>query len=147
MRIHLATSVALTFLLVVVGCAFIPFSGGKLDGTVTPIPDTWANIAAVDIIQIETSPSEPYSVKLWVTIMDNVPYIHAGDNLATWVEHLQVNPELLLENDGALYELKAERVTSSDEFKRLGVIYNTKYVNYPRNPNIDEAYLFRLLPR
>ena len=138
---------ALTFCLLISGCAFIPFSGGKLDGTITPIPDSWSGIAAVDIIQIETNPSEPYSVKLWITVMDNVPYIHAGANLATWVEHLQVNSELRLENAGKLYELKAERVTSAEEFKRLGEIYNAKYGNYPRNPNIKEAYLFRLLPR
>jgi len=147
MRTYLSNCIALTFCLVISGCAFIPFSGGKLDGTITPIPDSWSNIADVDIIQIETNPSEPYSVKLWITVMDNVPYIHAGANLATWVEHLQINPELRLENDGKLHELRAERVTSADEFKRLSAIYNAKYGNYPRNPNIDEAYLFRLLPR
>ena len=147
MRNLLVTWISLTFCLVIVGCAYIPFSGGKLDSIVTPVPETWSNITSVDIIQIETNPSEAYSVKLWVTVMDNMPYIHAGDTLSTWVEHQQLNPELMLENDGKLYELMAERVTSADEFKRLGKIYNAKYGNYPRNPNIDEAYLFRLLPR
>jgi hypothetical protein len=129
------------------GCAYIPFAGGELEGTVTPVPNNWSNLAAVDIIQIETNPSQPYSVKLWVTVMDNIPYIHAGENLATWVENLQLDPELRLENEGKIYELKAERVTSADEFKRLGEIYHTKHGNYPRNPNIQEVYLYRLLPR
>jgi len=147
MRKHLFSSIFFVCCLLVTGCAYIPFSGGELEGTVTPIPDDWSNIADVDIIQIETNPSDPYSVKLWVTVMDNVPYLHAGANLATWVEHLQLNPELRLKHDEKIYELKAERVTSADEFKRLGEIYNEKYGNYPRVPDIKEVYLYRLLPR
>jgi len=147
MRNYLPINICIFCSLLIAGCAFIPFSGGKLEGAITPIPSEWSNITGVDIIQIETNPSDPYSVKLWITVMDNVPYIHAGTNLSTWVEHLQVNPELLLENDGKLYKLKTERVTSADEFKRLGEVYKTKYGNYPRNLNIQEVYLYRLLPR
>tara|TARA_R110002110_G_scaffold405258_1_gene624289 strand:- start:44 stop:451 length:408 start_codon:yes stop_codon:yes gene_type:complete len=125
----------------------LPFSSGALEGTVTPVPETWADIVDADVIQIETQPADPYSVNLWITVMGNVPYIHAGANRATWVEHLEENPQLLLGHEGALYELEAERVTSSAELDRLSEVYKAKYGNYPRNMNIDEIYLYRLLPR
>lgn len=125
----------------------LPFSGGKLEGALTPIPDAWVAVTDADVIQIETNPQAPYSVNLWVTVMDNVPYIHAGANRATWVEHLEENPELLLGHEGFLYEVEAQRVTSQEELERLSEPYKAKYGNYPRNMNIDEIYLYRLLPR
>lgn len=129
------------------GCDFIPFSGGKLDGDIKPIPDGWPEVTEADVIEIETNPNEPYSVKLWVIVMDDKPYIHAGANRATWVEHLESNPELILGHEGSLYELAAVRVTNDAEFKALREIYKDKYGNYPRNSNIGEIYLYRLEPR
>ena len=129
------------------GCDFIPFSGGKLEGVVKPIPMGWPEVTGADVIEIETNPTDPYSVKLWVIVMNNVPYIHAGANRATWVEHLEVNPDLILGHDGSLFELTAKRVTDDAEFKALREIYKEKYGNYPRNSNIGEIYLYRLEPR
>ncbi len=133
--------------LVLAGCDFIPFAGGKLPGEVKAIPDGWPAVTSAEVIEIETNPSEPYSVKLWVIVMNNHPYIHAGANRATWVEHLEQNPELILGHNGSLYELKAERVMDMNEFTELSEIYKDKYGNYPRNSNLNEIYLYRLEPR
>ena len=52
------------------GCGYIPFSSGELNGEVTPVPQTWSNVASADIIQFETRPADPYSVNLWVLGME-----------------------------------------------------------------------------
>ena len=50
--------------------------------------------------------------------MDDKPYIHAGANRATWVEHLESNPELILGHAISLCPA-AVRVTNDAEFKAL----------------------------
>lgn len=129
------------------GCDLIPFSGGALSGTPTEPPMDWTEAASPDVIELETNPENPYSVKLW--IIGNGPdlYVHAGANRATWVEHIEADANVRLLIEGALYELKAERVASAEEFAAFAEVYEAKYGNRPRNENVDEAYLFRLLPR
>lgn len=145
---HLLRLAALTLALMLnQACDYIPISGGKLEGTVTPPEVGWPGVAEASIIQIETNPTEPYSVKLWVALLDGNLYIHAGKNRATWVEHLEQNPELKLEHDGKLFELIATRVTSQEEFNQFAAVWESKYGNLPRNMNIAEVYAYRLEPR
>lgn len=129
------------------GCEYIPFSGGKLEGQIEVPQPGWPEITEAEIIQIQTNPSEPYSVKLWVAVVNGKPYIHAGKNLATWVEHLEKNPELLLGFNHKLYELQAFRVTSQEEFNQFASVWEAKYGNPPRNLDITEVYAYRLEPR
>ena len=46
--------------------------------------------------------------------------------------------------DEAVYELEAQRVATQDEFDRFSDAYDRKYGVRPRNPDVGEAYLFRL---
>jgi hypothetical protein len=125
----------------------IPFSGGKLEGRLTPAPEEWTGVAQAEVIQLETLPSDPYSVKLWIIGMGKLLYVHAGANRATWVENIEVNPEVRLLIDGLLYELRASRVEDAAEFEAFSDAYEVKYGNRPRNENVNEAYLFRLESR
>lgn len=129
------------------GCNYIPISGGKLDGELTEPPGDWTDVASAKIIRLETNPQDPYSVKLWILGVGADLYVHAGATRTTWVEHIEVDPNVRLLIGEKLYELRAERVTSQDEFDAMALPYKAKYGNAPRNPNIDEAYLFKLLPR
>lgn len=71
------------FLLALGSCADIrPLAGGQLKGTLRPAPTQWQSPDDVDIIQLETNPSEPYSVKLWVIELEGSLYVHAGANRA-----------------------------------------------------------------
>lgn len=137
----------LTAALLLSACDMIPFSSGALQGEVTPIPADWTPVASADVIQLETNPAEPYSVKLWIIGDGTDLYVHAGANRATWVEHMEADPHVRLLIDEALYELRAERVSSQAEFDAFSDLYEVKYGNRPRNQNVAEAYLFRLLPR
>ncbi|OUX42268.1 MAG: hypothetical protein CBE21_04235, partial [Proteobacteria bacterium TMED261] len=62
------------------GCSYLPFSGGKLSGKIAPYPESWETIVERPIVQLETNPSDPYSVNLWVVDIENRPYVYAGDN-------------------------------------------------------------------
>jgi len=128
------------------GCGYVPLAGGELDGTVKPVPADWSLLAETSIVQIETRPSEPYSVNLWAVGMGPVVYLHAGANRASWVEHLEADPRLRMRVDGDLYELRAVRVVSQEEFDRFADAYEAKYGLRPRNENVAEVYLLRLEP-
>ena len=144
---HVRT-LTITTLLLLAGCSdHIPFSGGELEGALSPAPNDWSDVAQADIVQLETQPDDPYSVKLWVIGMGPVLYVHAGANRATWVEHIEANPDVRLLIGESLYELRASRVEDGEEFKTFSDAYEIKYGNRPRNEDVSEAYLFRLEPR
>lgn len=134
-------------LCLLLGCDYLPFSAGKLDGTLTDVPSDWSEAAQADIIELETQPADPYSVKLWVIGLGPALYVHAGDNRATWVEHIEANPNVRLRIEENIYELRALRVSDPGEFNIFSAAYERKYGNRPRNENVAEAYLFRLESR
>lgn len=130
--------------LIISGCGYIPFSGGKLDGTPSPNPADWTEVAAADVIELETNPTDPYSVKLWIVGMGPRLYVHAGANRTTWVEHIEVEPKVRVLIEGKLYDLRAIQVHDQAEFAAFAAAYESKYGNRPRNENIAEIYLYRL---
>jgi len=145
MRYLALTLITLTMLS---ACAdLIPFPSGQLEGTLTVVPADWSELKQNEIIQFESNPSEPYSVNLWIIGMGDVAYVHAGTNRATWVEHIEVDPNVRLKVGNNIYELKAVRVETQEEFDALSDVYEVKYGNRPRNENVDEAYLFKLVKR
>ncbi len=136
-------AVALAVLLPL-GCSYIPFSGGELEGTLEPVPEDWGVLADASVIEIETRPSESYSVKLWAVAKGPVVYLHAGANRAEWVAHLEADPRVRMLVGESLYELNGSRVTTQEEFDLFTEVYEAKYGVRPRNENVEEAYLLRL---
>lgn len=128
-------------------CEYLPFSAGPLEGQVVPMPEDWSELSAVEIIQLETNPAEPYSVNLWVAEVNEELYVYAGDSLATWVEHMQQNPEVRLGHDGEIYLLKGRRVIDQALFDQFAEVWKAKYGNHPRNMSAEETYLMLLEPR
>ncbi|MDH3641608.1 MAG: hypothetical protein OES38_05900 [Gammaproteobacteria bacterium] len=134
-------------LLFLAGCSYVPFSGGKLEGNLVAAPADWTETASTEIIELETNPADPYSVKLWIVGLGSSLYVHAGANRAAWVEHIDVDSHVRLLIDDTLFELRAVRVETQDEFNTFSDAYESKYGNRPRNENVAEAYLFRLETR
>ena len=52
---HRTTALA-ALLLTLAACGYVPFSGGELQGTLTPHPGDWTEAASPDIIELETNP-------------------------------------------------------------------------------------------
>ena len=141
--------IVLCFLVLwVAGCSdVLPFSGGRLEGNLADSPQDWTELASREVIQLETNPENPYSVNLWIVGEGTDLYVHAGANRAAWVENMEADPDVRLLIGDMLYELKGERVTSQAEFDAFADAYEGKYGRRPRNENVGEAYLFRLIPR
>ena len=139
----------LTLTTAVLGCSgpFVLLPGGELEGPTRPVPESWAFTDAVDTVQLETRPADPYSVNIWLTAADGDVYVHAGANRSRWVEHLEVDPEVRVRVGESIYELVAARVREQVEFDRFAEAYEKKYGLRPRNENVAEVYLFRLARR
>ncbi len=138
----------LASLLAFAGCAdYLPTASGELEGTVAPAPASWTKIAQQEIIQLETQPAEPYSVNLWVIGEDERLYVFAGDNYTTWVEHIDADPKVRLKMGGAIYLLRATRVSDPQEFEWFAQAWDKKYGHRPVNEEVGETYLMRLQPR
>ena len=144
----LVRSIALCALFLIAGCGpFLVIPGGELDGSPTPVPNDWSSLQEVSTIQLETRPGDPYSVNIWAVGIGPALYVHAGANRSTWVENMEANPDVRVRLEERLYELRAARVVSQDEFTSFSDAYEEKYGTRPRNENVSEAYLFRLEAR
>ena len=140
---------ALVLIAPIVGCGepLLVMPGGALEGSTVAAPDGWAFTDAVDTVQLETLPADPYSVNIWVVALGENLYIHAGTNRSHWVENIEADPNVRLRVGDSIYELLASRVDGQDEFDRFSDAYEKKYGRRPRNENVVEAYLFRLEAR
>lgn len=123
---------------------FVLIPGGELEGPTRPAPESWAFTDEVDTVQLETRPSDPYSVNIWLTATDEHVYVHAGANRSGWVEHIEADPRVRLRVRDTVYELTATRVREQAEFDRFARAYEQKYGMRPRNEDVAEVYLFRL---
>jgi hypothetical protein len=146
-RRTLASLAAAALLAAGCGGPFLLLPGGKLDGAASDPPDSWSFLDEIDTVQLETRPSDPYSVNIWVTRVDESIYLHAGADPGSWVEHIEANPNVRLGVEGAVYDLTAARVDTQDEFDRFAEAYDEKFGLRPRNEDVTEAYLFRLAAR
>ncbi len=143
-----ARLIAISSLFLVAGCGpFLVLPGGKLDGVTARAPSDWSFSDEVDTVQLETRPEDPYSVNVWAVAMGPLLYVHAGANRSSWVEHMEANSDVRVRVEDKLYDLRASRVESEDEFARFSDAYEEKYGSRPRNENVAEAYLFRLEAR
>jgi len=136
----------LVLLAAIAGCngPFLVLPGGALDGDTAAVPASWAFTDEIDTIQLESRPTDPYSVNIWVIGLDENLYVHAGTNRSTWVENMETDPNVRLQIDDVIYELVATRVVDQAEFDRFSDAYEQKYGRRPRNEVVGEAYLFRL---
>ena len=141
------------FLLIIIssgifGCSEnIPFPSGQLQGNLTHTLHDWTEVAEARVVELETNPSDPYSVKLWVIGFNERVYVHARANLARWVENILANPDVRLLIGERLFELVVAIVTDQSELDDFAQHYESKYSAKPRNENVKEAYLIILKSR
>ena len=132
------------------GCSeeSLPFSSGALEeGTVVEAPTDWRPVAQREIVQLESQPTDPYSVNLWVIGEESHMYVFAGGTKANWVEHIEVDPNVRMKIGDSIYELVAERVLDVDEFEHFAQRWEEKYGRRPWNEDVNDTYLMRLTAR
>ena len=121
--------------------------GGKLTGESRPTPSDWNGVAKSGTVQLETRPEAPYSVNISYRVLDGVLYINAGDTETQWVKNIAVDPNVLLRMNGALYSLRAQRVSDPAEIARFGEEWTSQSM-FLRDPaNFDEVWVYRLASR
>ena len=123
--------------------------GGRLSGELVTAPvDDWSFASALETIQLETRPDDPYSVNLWFVWRGPRLWVASGGgDVSRWAGYMTADPRVRLRVDGKLYERKAARVTEPSEIDEVIVLYKTKY-DYDRDPKEDgQAVLFRMDPR
>lgn len=121
--------------------------GGALQGDALPAPSDWDFAGDQGTAQLETKPAEPYSVNLAYTILNGLLYVNAGNTETQWVQNMTANPLVRLRIAGAIYELRAERVTDSAEIEAFGEAW-TGQSFFRRDPrDYEEVWIYRLVAR
>jgi hypothetical protein len=136
-------------LLLVLGCGpLVMIPGGSLSGDVQPVPADWSFTDEVETVQLETRPSDPYSVNVWGVGVGDIFYIASGRGVdAAWAEHIEANPNVRLRVGDAIYELDATRTSDPAELDAFLVAAKAKYDFEPEPGQRETAVLYRLTPR
>ena len=131
-----------------------PFSGGALRGSVHDgAAPSWQTVAALETVQLETSPGDPHSVNIWCAESGGRLYIATSLILGAdepldraWVQHVEEDPRVRLRADGVIYLLEAKRVEAEPErtsaWNSLVEKYEVEVDDHARG-----AWIYRLDPR
>jgi hypothetical protein len=131
-----------------------PIPGGALRGDVVskPVSD-WSFTRDVEKVQVETRPSDPYSVNTWIYGEGDRLYLPTslilGDSEPTereWVRNVLEDDRVRVRIDGLIYELRAIRVTDAEELEDARTKLLAKYDVEP-DDHSSAAWVFRLEPR
>jgi hypothetical protein len=140
---------SLLLALALVGCGpLVSIPGGELSGDLAPTPTDWAFTDAVSTVQLETRPSDPYSVNVWAVAAEGALYIAAGSGAeSAWAGHIQADPRVRLRVEESIYELKAVRTEEEADRTAFLEAAKRKYDFDPAGEDTESAFLFRLVPR
>ena len=137
---------AMIAMLVVAGCepTFV-FAGGELSGTERPTPTDWSFTEDIGTVQIETRPTDPYSVNVWGVSINRYFYVAASDARdAAWARAIEAEPQVRLRVGGDIYPLLAKRTEDPDELADVTDAYIDKYGGERERSFIQHAWVFRL---
>lgn len=137
---------ALVIITCLAGCSepFIVFAGGELSGEVATPPDDWSQLESEEVFQLETRPSDPYSVNIWAVGIGRDVYIGTGPDGTNWSEHIAENPRVRLRVGDTLYPLLARPVTQRKERHKIASAYAEKYGLDQDENWLKDALVYRL---
>jgi len=129
------------------GCGpLVMIPGGELSGTPKPVPADWSFSDAVETVQLETRPADPYSVNVWGVGMGSRFYVVAADPDTRWAAHVAEDPRVRLRVGEDLYELRAVRAEDPAELDAFVASLQKKY-DYEVDKEQRAQAVFRLEPR
>ena len=115
LRSMLAALLAAVF---AVGCGgpFLVIPGGELSGEVVTEPvDDWS-VVSDSFVDLETRPSDPYSVELNYIVMDGKLYIDPAEG-RVWLEYIREDPRVRVRFGDRIYPLEAVLVGQPGELE------------------------------
>ena len=134
-------------LLTFTGCDYTErFASGRLNGEVSPTPTDWSLYDSTMLVQLETSPKQPYSVNIWGVGIGNNYYVAAGEaSEADWANHIERNNAVRLRIEERIYLLDAHRVKDIKELVSVTAAFRNKYGGIQEW--VDTAWVYRLTSR
>lgn len=143
---HIARVVGATtlcaILLIACGGPLVMLPGGRLAGTVAATPTDWGFTDAVETIQIETRPADPYSVNVWGTASGSDLFIACGDPTSQWCANLHADPSARVRIGDAIYAGSVRLVEDEATRERALVAMKKKYDFEPSAEEQARAELF-----
>ena len=138
--------ICLTAMLMLTGCEepFIVFAGGALSGEVIETPTDWSVLNAIDTVQLETQPADPYSINIWIAAVGADLYVATGEDGQRWTDYLNADGNVRVRANQDLYELEAHMVTNAAERDRVAKAYVDKYDLADGDNWVMEGMIFRL---
>jgi hypothetical protein len=140
---------SLLLILSTAGCSrpFVLLPGGALEGTPAAVPESWSFTDAVETVQLETRPADPYSVNVACAIVGDRLYVSGGDTKTRWVGNIEADPLVRARIDGDVYELRARRVVDDAELRAFAVAW-MNLGSWARDPTkLGEVWVYQLGPR
>ena len=122
------------------GCGgpIVLLPGGELSGTAAEVPTSWG---LPEVVQLETRPSDPYSVNIWAVGIDGAAYVATSED-AKWNAFIAADARVRVGFDEKLYELNALRVVDQAERAIVAAAYASKYDVDPADS--QDAVVYRL---
>ena len=118
--------------------------GGALGGDESAPPGDWSFTDAVDTVQVETRPADPYSVNVWGVTVGRYFYVAASrGGESPWARAMDEDGLVRLRVGGAVYPLRASRVVDEAELGAVSEAYVRKYEVDDDN-FVGAAWVFRL---
>ena len=116
--------------------------GGQLSGEVFAAPLTWVDVPGT--IQVETRPSDPYSINIWSVGIGQHLYIATSDSGTSWSDFINEDSDIRARIGSSLYELDATSITDPAERSRVAAAYVSKYELDKDDNWVDTGLIFRL---
>ena len=120
--------------------------GGELDGELKSTPANWDFTKAVDTIQLETNPDDPYSVNIWCVATEQALYV-AGSKESQWTQNVSADGRVRLRVGEDLYELMGSEANSDSDVAAFVAAAAEKYGFEMEEGQRESAILFQLKPR
>jgi len=141
--------VAFGVLLLVAACSepYVIIPGNALSGEPSEPPASWAELATIETLQLETRPDDPYSVNLWAVGIGADLYIATRAGGTRWSENLVQDPRVRFRVANSIYSLVAHPVLEPQERGRVAAAYVAKYDLDEDGDWVADALIFRLAPR
>jgi hypothetical protein len=133
-----------------------PVPGPELSGPLVTEPvDDWSFVDAIDTIQLETRPEDPYSVNIWLTRVGDAVYVFAGSDQSNWIQNIAAEPRVRLRIDGRIYQRRAVGVEDLETKRAVLTSMKAKYegdIGYDadfvqRGMETGDFFAFRMDPR
>ena len=105
-----------TLLLAACGGPLLVFPGGELSGEVVREPvEDWSFVDD-RFVDLETRPSDPYSVELNYVVRDGQLYLDPAEG-RTWFDHLRADPDVRVRFGDRIYPVRAVKVGEPGEIE------------------------------